>query len=107
MEHRHTFSSLNLAGAQRITFGSLPETSFAYRIDEDDGLPGILVTLGKPFKKLKTTLLEPLPGTESYRIADAEMPVGWMRVRNSGACRTMPRKAHGLSISRLILQRTG
>ena len=84
-----------------------PSRDEIYRIDEDNGLPGILATLGSSSNKLKVTLLEPLPRTESYRIADDEMPIGWMRVRNPDACKSMPWKKHGQTVPMPVLQRTG
>ena len=47
-----------------------------YRIDNFDGLSGILAVLKDPSGKLELTLLEPLPGTESRRLTDDEMPTG-------------------------------
>lgn len=84
-----------------------PSRDEIYRIDEDDGLLGILATLGNSSNKLKVTFLEPLPGTESYRVADDEMPIGWMRVRNPDACKSMPWKKHELGLPTPVLQRTG
>ena len=84
-----------------------PARDEVYRIDEDDGIPGILATLRDPSKEFKTTLLEPLPGTESYRVADDEMLIGWTRARDPDACRNMPCKAHGLPLPTPVLQRTG
>ena len=84
-----------------------PSLNEIYRIDEDDGLPGILAALEDPSRKLELALLEPLPGTESYRVADDEIPVGWKRARDPHACRSMPWGKYGLAPPTPVLQRTG
>ena len=84
-----------------------PSLDDIYRIDETEGLPDILAALEDPSRKLKLRLLEILPGTESYRVADVDMPPGWMRVKDPDACRTMPWEEHGLPVPTPVLQRTG
>ena len=50
-----------------------PSLNEIYRIDEDDGLPGILAALEDPSRKLELTLLEPMANKTlitSSRFAD-------------------------------------
>lgn len=74
-----------------------PPSDAIYRIDGTEGLPDVLAVLKDASVELKRTLLEWLPGRESYRIADDEMPRGWMRASNPGACNAMPWEKHRLA----------
>ena len=74
------------------------------RIDETDGLSDVLEALNDASFKLKLTLLRPLPGKESYRIADNEIPRGWIRVSNPKTYKTLPWDNHRLAPPIPILQ---
>lgn len=81
-----------------------PSSDAIYRIDGTEGLPDILAVLKDASTELKLTLLRPLPGRESYRIADDEMPRGWIRVSKPDACDAMPWRKHRLAPLTPILQ---
>lgn len=81
-----------------------PSSDAIYRIDGTEGLPDILAVLKDASTELKLTLLRPLPGRESYRIADDEMPRGWIRVSKPDACDAMPWRKHRLAPPTPILQ---
>ncbi len=85
-----------------------PKEEQVYRVDDTDGLPGILAVLANPFGKLKLTPLDFLPGTSQYRIADDDMPDGWSRADNPDVCMRIPWITRGLPHRPIpLLQHTG
>lgn len=81
-----------------------PSLNAIYRIDKTEGLPDVLAALKDASIGLSITLLQSLPGRESYRIADDEMPCGWMRVSNPDACESLPWNKHRIAPPVPILQ---
>ncbi len=85
-----------------------PSLDQVYRIDNTDGLLEILAVLANPFGKLKLTLLDFLPGTLQYRIADDDMPDGWSRADNPAVCMRISWRGFGLPHRPTsLLQHTG